>query len=312
MVDFSIADYCRDPSKYKDKFSDARIKACNEKCKNQTSPSNLSQNTISQAGLQFLPNLIRGIFTKNGAIFIGTSIGIKYFNNLVLKNLAKKLENGSIEASASAMKRAYGFSDNSAEVAAAVSETGEATATELGLDAAAISLRSAAGIIDGALFLAGWPLLLTQLTMTLIDAWNPCDINFNTENETTILSKMSDQYNDSFAQIISTPDECTLSGGSSYPLYADAYNFIYPKETYKLQPRWTFYFALYIETLQYNSLGQPIDRNMVYLEDKKILQKQIQRELAGINSVTVNWFKKYIVLIILALGILIFLIVINV
>ena len=297
---FSLKDYCKDPDKYRDKLKASEISYYNCECaKGIKKEAAGACSAIGDKTEASICNLIESFFSlENVAIIYGIK-GAAAARNLAIKaverTMARAASGELTEAVTLVMAKNSGVSEFAASAGTIIRSLIIDTGEELGVSFAAMG-----GLLIGSFsailtYVLG-PVMLVQMVGTVVDAVDPCNLNSQVD-----FSSVSGQMNQAFMKAMTAP-RC---GGrkTSFPAYAKANSFVEtPKE---LLDKADDYFYLYLSSLDYNSLGQPINHSLNILKDKEAVVDSMALWLAANNTVAANWIKDYLPLVILVVGALV-------
>lgn len=150
-------------------------------------------------------------------------------------------------------------------------------------------------------------IMMAQMILNLIgsifDSWDPC--NLNTRLTSNTLDEYANVFNTKFRQSMLQNIQSSMDGyghrvlTANWPIvyYVDQGAFVSMREDY-YGPIRVKYYMHYLNTLQFNSLGQPINwtsgnGRVINESDLERLAQELAIELADNNTVVANWLLRY-------------------
>lgn len=336
----SIDQYCNNPSQYANDpgLTDQTKKYWNTICEARDELKNQKQTRTNFAdgtggGIQ---NFIMGMFTPDALKFLGAFTGGIIIVSQAKKAIVNWIKDG---LSADLVKVAEDFARAGGDIEAAngtlvldgiwrrmafdqLIEGGEEvvgySAGRYAVTALLKALEELGGILNALLIVQ----MVIQIIGMIFDSWDPCNLNVQLNKD--LLKEYGDSFNQGFrSQVLQSIGTVQDSYGqvietTTWPIefYAERSVLIPIKKSYYdgVALRYAMH---YINSLQYNSLGEPIswksNARLINNNDLKQLENSIATALSDDNTVVANWFVRYwpVLLLLVIVLIVIFLFIKN-
>ena len=332
----SIGDYCKKPDDYINKLPDSTITYYNQYCNSLKSLNDSSKNNggidIGEFGSDVekgVENFIKTMITPEALSMMAEITGSVALYKLTFKTLIPKMIESYTEFSAkfsADLVAEEGLSEVAVNMASLmtgmVAEASitfmDGTVYALGSIFKAIEIM-ADGILDLVPVL-GEVLMALQLLGSIFDAIDPCNMSEALNADTIKAYNIS--YNEAFRKnmlvgLNSFKDPYgNITYSTQWPVeyYADDSILVTMKKDYYMK-EYVRYAARYINSLSFNSLGQPIyfpppgSGTIIQPSHLQKIGQRLSSDLGGGNTVVSRWIDMHLPLVILALVGLFFLVI---
>jgi hypothetical protein len=331
----SIGDYCKKPDDYIDKLPDSTITYYNQYC---NSLKSLNDNSRDGGGIDIgefgsdvekgVENFIQNMITPEALSMMAKITGDVALYKLTFKTLIPKMIESYTEFSAkfsADLVAEEGLSEVAVNMASMMTTmVAEASITVMDGTVYAVGtiFKAIEFLADGILDLVpglGEVLMALQLLGSIFDAIDPCNMSEALNSDTIKAYNIS--YNESFRKnmlvgLNSFKDPYgNITYSTQWPVeyYADDSILVTMKKDYYMK-EYVRYAARYINSLSFNSLGQPIhfpppgSGTIIKPSHLQKIGQRLSSDLGGGNTVVSRWIDMHLPLVILALVGLLFLV----